>query len=82
MTYIKNKVYFDPATDHSFIIKVLTNKYKKLVEKFGDVLYCEFNIASDLEILSLEYAVKDFNNPTFIKGKALMSLFENIMTEA
>ncbi len=78
MIYKNNKIYLNPNKDHGFLMKVITIKHKELVEEFGEVLYCEVNISSTFEILSLEYAIEDINNPAFIMGSELVLFFEKV----
>ena len=78
MKCINNKIYLNPAKDRDYLIKVVTSKYEELVKKYGEILYCEFNISSEFEVLSLEYAINNLDKPIYIKGEKLISLIEAI----
>ena len=80
MKYKEEKIYMDSAIDMTFLESVIDKKYAELENEFGKLLYCEFNIESrSNEILSLEYAINDFDKPNFITGKELIQLIKNLI---
>lgn len=77
MKFILDKTYIDVKTETALLARIVEKEHDLLEQKIdGDLLYYEFNIFPTGEIKSIEFAIDNYENQTFIKGFELQKLLK------